>query len=227
MNRHGSAPKYSGEERVSSAGSNLLKRLFEAAKPAPKILSSEAIKNTQKAVVHEVKAQGSIFMSEMLGQVVGVELSAGKAHTISKKAEKENAKPEKAVMTQEHMEYFAEFKGQSEKDRPDEATMAIKQELSAILAELRNLKDSSDELENVFKDVVVDEVPEKPGIYHLTFFEGFLKLVIKMRDKVEDGVTYAKLFRGRRGEKSYSAMAKKGGTSFTMHQDRAVATQTG
>ena len=81
--------------------------------------------------------------------------------------------------------------------------------------------------ENVFKDVVVNEVPEKPGIYHLTFYEGFLKLVMRMRDKVEDGVVYAKLFRSRKGEKSYSSMAKKGGTSFTMHHDRAVATQTG
>jgi len=82
-------------------------------------------------------------------------------------------------------------------------------------------------LENVFKDVVIDTPPEKPGIYHLTFFEGFLKLVINMRDKVEDGVTFAKLFKGRKQERTYSSMAKKSGTSFTQHHDRAVATQTG
>ena len=130
-------------------------------------------------------------------------------------------------MNQEHLEYFSEFKRATEGKKTDEASMSIRQQLDAILAELRNLKNSSDELENVFKDVVVDEVPEKPGIYHLTFYEGFLKLVMRMRDKVEDGVVYAKLFRSRKGEKSYSSMAKKGGTSFTMHHDRAVATQTG
>ncbi len=74
---------------------------------------------------------------------------------------------------------------------------------------------------------MVDDIPDKPGIYHLTFYEGFLKLVIKMRDKVQDGVVYAKLYSGRKAEKGYQAMAKKGGTSFTQHIDRAVATQSG
>jgi hypothetical protein len=50
---------------------------------------------------------------------------------------------------------------------------------------------------------------------------------MKMRDKVQDGVVYAKLYSGRKAEKGYQAMAKKGGTSFTQHHDRAVATQTG
>jgi len=165
-----------------------------------------------------------------LGQIFGIELKPGKSHSLSKKAEShktEEKSSEKAALTAEHMAYFSEFKRETESKRVDEASISIKQQLDQILAELRNLKNSSDELENVFKDVVVDEVPEKPGIYHLTFYEGFLKLVLKMKDKVEDGVVFAKLFRSRKQERSYQSMAKKGGTSFTLHHDRSVATQTG
>lgn len=225
MTRHGSAPKFSGDERVRSEGNSLLKKLLEVTRPsAPKIVDKEAIKAAKKTVASEVKTEFNVALS----QIFGIELKPGKSHSLAKKSEEAAQKMEKkAVMTQEHMEYFSDFKRTTENKNQDEATIGIRQQLDSILAELRNLKNSSDELENVFKDVAIDTPPEKPGIYHLTFFEGFLKLVIKMRDNVQDGVTYAKLFRGRKQERSYAAMAKKGGTSFTLHHDRTPATQTG
>jgi hypothetical protein len=217
--------KYTGEERVRSDGGNLFKKFFENAKKPP-IINSEAIKSANKVVASEAKTE----LNVILNQVFGVELSIGKPVSLFKKEEQTSPSEkteEKAVVTAEHNQYFAEFKRNSESKKTNEDTVAIRQQLEMILAELRKLKDSSDELETVFKDVVIDEVPEKPGIYHLTFYEGFLKLVMKMRAKVQDGVVYAKLFKSRKQERSYHAMAKKGGTSFTMHQDRAVATQTG
>lgn len=216
--------KYTGEERVHSDGGNLFKKFFENAKK-PSIINTEVIKQANKAVAGEAKSEFNVAIN----QIFGVELSSGKS--VSLKNSTKELKPqegkEKAVTTIEHLDYFAEFKRNSESKGSTEDTALIKQQLEMILAELRKLKDSSDELETVFKDVVIDEVPEKPGIYHLTFYEGFLKLVMKMRDKVEDGVVYAKLFRSRKKERSYHAMAKKGGTSFTLHHDRSVATQTG
>lgn len=215
--------KYTGEERVHSDGGSLFKKFFEQAKK-PQLINTEAIKSANKVVANEAKTEFNVI----LNQVFGVELSAGKSVSISKKEDHpEEKKVEKPQNSAEHQEYFGEFKRNSESKKTNEDTVAIRQQLEMILAELRKLKDSSDELETVFKDVVIDEVPEKPGIYHLTFYEGFLKLVMKMRDKVEDGVIYAKLFKSRKQERSYHAMAKKGGTSFTMHHDRSVATQTG
>lgn len=226
MKGQGSTTKFTGEERVhSSDGSSLFKRLLEVTKK-PAIVNSEAIKTANKAVANEVKSEFNVAIS----QIFGIELKAGKTHKLSAMAEQAadiKPKAEKGVITAEHMSYFSEFKRTSEKKGNNEDTNAIREQLGAILAELRKLKDSSDELETVFKDVVIDEVPEKPGVYHLTFYEGFLKLVMKMRDRVEDGVVYAKLFRSRKAEKSYTSMAKKGGTSFTLHHDRNVATQTG
>lgn len=215
--------KYTGEERVHSDGGNLFKKFFESAKK-PQIINTESLKQANKVVASEAKTEFNV----VLNQILGVELSAGKSISLSQKKEAlDEKKQEKEVATVEHNQYFAEFKRNTESKKTNEDTVAIRQQLEMILSELRKLKDSSDELETVFKDVVIDEIPEKPGIYHLTFYEGFLKLVMKMRDKVEDGVIYAKLFKGRKRERTYHAMAKKRGTSFTMHQDRAVATQTG
>ncbi len=224
MAKQGGAPKYTGEERLRDATS-IFKKFFETAKK-PKIIDTEAISSAKKAVTGEAKTEFNVALT----QIFGIELTAGKSHSVGHKEEsrdKNHDKHKKAEMTAEHMQYYAEFKSTLEGRKTDETAITIRHQLDAILAELRNLKNSSDELENVFKDVVVDEVPQKPGIYHLTFYEGFLKLVMKMRDKVEDGVTYAKLYKGRKAEKGYQAMAKKGGTSFTQHHDRAVATQTG
>lgn len=225
MAKQGGAAKYTGEERLKDTAS-IFKKFFETAKK-PKLIDTEAISETKKAVASEAKTEFNVVIS----QIFGVELTAGKSHNVGheKKSSSHDNKEEhsKPEMTAEHMQYFAELRRTTEGRKTDETAISIRHQLDAILAELRNLKSSSDELENVFKDVVIDEAPQKPGIYHLTFYEGFLKLVMKMRDKVQDGVTYAKLFKSRKAEKSYHAMAKKGGTSFTQHHDRAVATQTG
>lgn len=228
MKAHSKAPNYTGEERVHPDGGSFLKKLSKIV-VKPTVFDSDAVSMAKKALASEAQSEINAFAN----QLFGVELTAGKPVRLSKKADEfaklQDSKEQsnKPQMTSEHMQYFAEFRRATEGKQADDTTLTIKHQLDSILAELRNLKNSSDELENVFKDVVVDEVPEKPGVYHLTFYEGFLKLVMKMRDRVEDGVVFAKLFKSRKGEKSYNAMAKKRGTSFTQHHDRAVATQTG
>ena len=224
MNRQAATPKYTGEERIQSTGSSFLKKIFESATKAPKIINTESLKSGNKSLFKEWNK-----VKEEAASQFGIELSAGKEHSISKQISplRHEKQIEKTPISQEFAEYAGEFKRQVEGNKGSSDQGAIEQQLGMILAELRKLKDSSDELENVFKDVVIDDVPEKPGIYHLTFFEGFLTMVLKMRDKVEDGVIFAKLFGSRKKEKSYASMAKKGGTSYTLHQDRSVATQTG
>lgn len=224
----GQAPKakYTGEERVHSDGGSWFKKIIEATRK-PSIIDSESIKKAQNVLAREAKSEFDVAIS----QLFGVEMKEGHAVSLSKKAENDTPVVERPVekpqMTAEHMDYFSSFKRSAERKEEDQNTTAIRQQIEAIQMQLRQLKDSSDELETVFKDVVIDTPPEKPGVYHLTFFEGFLKLVIKMKDKVEDGVIFAKLFKSRKAERSYHSMAKKAGTSYTLHHDRAVATQTG
>lgn len=203
MKRQGATPKYHGDERVRENSDSLLSRFLKT-KPVE---------------------------TEILSQILGVELKSGEETSLAKMSDKyaEKASGAKEQVKQSSREFFEYadkvIKTESRSDRED--TLQIKQQIEVILVELKKLKDSSEELATVFRDVVIDEVPEKPGAYHLTFFEGFLKLVIKMRSKVEDGVIFAKLFKSRKKEKGYAAMAKKGGTSYTLHHDRTPATQTG
>lgn len=223
MKKAGSTTKYSGEERLHEAP-DVIKKLFESA-TKPAIINKDAINETKKAIAEEAKNEFNVIVN----QVLGVELKSGQSVSLTEKSEEyaQKAEDKTPEITSEHLSYFSEFRRETEGRKTDETSVVIRNQLNAILAELKSLKSSSDELENVFKDVAIDAPPEKPGIYHLTFFEGFLKLVIKMKNKVEDGVTYAKLFRSRKQERSYHSMAKKQGTSFTLHHDRAVATQTG
>lgn len=223
MKKAGNTTKISGEERIHDA-TDMIKKLFEST-PKPNIVNKDVINEAKKVVVDEAKSE----FNTIVNQILGIELKAGQSVNVSEKSDNNTQREEEKTpeITNEHLTYFSEFRRESEGKKTDETSFVIRNQLNAILAELKSLKSSSDELENVFKDVAIDTPPEKPGIYHLTFFEGFLKLVIKMRNKVEDGVTYAKLFRSRKQEKSYHSMAKKQGTSFTLHHDRAVATQTG
>jgi hypothetical protein len=223
MKRQTTGSKYTGDERIRSSDSSWLKKILESSKGAPSIINKDSIKSVSKPLASEVKTELNVAIS----QIFGIELKAGTAVTLKKNQEESEKNDEKVEVIEAHREYFSEFKKDSESKKTSEDTIAIKQSLESILAELKNLKDSSDELETVFKDVTIDEVPEKPGVYHLTFYEGFLKLVLSVRDKIEDATIFAKLFKNRKREKSYAAMAKKGGTSFTLHHDRAVATQTG
>ena len=211
------APKNHGEERDRSGTDSLLSRLLNT---KPSLPSVDIIK--PEALANEAKQDLSIAVS----QIFGIELTSGSEHSLSKTADKYAEKQERTKPSQEFFDYAREFTETRSKSE-GESTIQIRQQIERILVELKNLKDSSEELATVFRDVAIDEVPEKPGVYHLTFFEGFLKLVIKMKDKVEDGVIFAKLFKSRKKEKSYASMAKKGGTAYTLHHDRTPATQTG
>ncbi len=220
MKRQGTTPKfkYTGEERVRSEGSDLLERFFKTAKTA-----TEA-----KKVVSGVQSEAKKSLETAAFQLFGVsrELKSGQEVKLQHDNEGKAPHEAKPQVTEAFLEYRASLsKPESRKDR--EAQTEISQQIEMVLAELRNLKESSDELNAAFKDVVVDEVPEKPGIYHLRFFEGFLKMIMKLREKVDDASIFAKLFRSRKQERRYSSMAKKSGTSFTLHHDRAVATQSG
>ena len=93
--------------------------------------------------------------------------------------------------------------------------------------EIKKLREEVKEVEHVVKDVDVDKVPERPGKYDLTVVEFIFVLVREARKKVADVSEYAGVFKSRKREKSYHSMAKKHGTSFSMHHDRAVATQSG
>lgn len=106
-------------------------------------------------------------------------------------------------------------------------TQEIAQKISEIQWELKRLVASSQQLAVEFKEVTMETVPAKPGVYHVNFFEWLLSLIKNIREKIEDSCVWLRAFQSKKAKRGYWAMFKKHGTSFGLSNERMVATQTG
>lgn len=99
--------------------------------------------------------------------------------------------------------------------------------LKEIMAEIKKLADSSKELQMQFKEVAVEQHAVKPGKYHKSFFSWFLSIIRTARMRVEDSGAWLAAMHSKKKSREYGAMSKKHGTSFTLNNERTVATQVG
>jgi hypothetical protein len=128
-----------------------------------------------------------------------------------------------------HQEYYQREVANIELKKVKEVEQSIKQQVEDIRSEIKALIKSSKQMEAVFKDVAatVDAPIEKPGSYHINFYNWVISAIRSARARIEEGVSWGKTMSNKRAEKQYAAMAKKHGTSFTLHHDRTPATQSG
>src|SRR3989344_5629978 len=103
----------------------------------------------------------------------------------------------------------------------------MKAQIDQIVFELKHLAKSSTILEAEFREVVVEQRIEKPGKYHVSFFEWMLSVVKSARMRVEDSGAWLALFKSKKKQRGYWQMFKKHGTSFGLSNERVVSTQTG
>lgn len=103
----------------------------------------------------------------------------------------------------------------------------IEAQLQEIMAEIKKLADSSRELQMQFREVAVEQYVATPGKYHKTFFSWLLSIVRAARMKVEDSGAWLAAMHSKKKARGYNEMAKKQGTSFTLNNERTVATQVG
>lgn len=106
-----------------------------------------------------------------------------------------------------------------------------KEQVKELQEEIKQLIDASQEMEAAFKQVSnqvsMGNMPEKPGKYHIGFFEWVLHVVKNARKRIESGSNWLSMFSNKKQQKQYWNMAKKHGTSFSLSQERSTATQTG
>jgi len=95
------------------------------------------------------------------------------------------------------------------------------------MTEIKKLADSSKELQMQFKEVAVEQHSKAPGKYHKSFFSWLLTVIRTARMKVEDSQSWLAALQSKKKSREYGAMAKKQGTSFTLNNERTVATQVG
>jgi hypothetical protein len=107
-------------------------------------------------------------------------------------------------------------------------TTLIKQKIAEltelIKKEIDFLKKDNSALLNEVKDVeklTLNDLPEKPGIYHIRFLEVVLNLIRHLRAKVGESRTWLDAMTSKRKKRGslFSARSKKSGTQYSLSQE--------
>lgn len=146
----------------------------------------------------------------------GEELNLKELH--EKKQEKAHVEP--------GLEYVREIVHAGERQISRE-NQEVEAQLREIMTEVKKLADSSKELQSQFKEVAVEQHAVTPGKYHKSFFTWMLLMIRIARQKVEDSGAWLAAMQSKKKSREYGAMAKKHGTTFTLNNERNVATQVG
>lgn len=111
-------------------------------------------------------------------------------------------------------------------------TTLIKQKIAEltdlIKKEIDFLKKDNSALLSEVKDVeklTLNDLPEKPGIYHVRFLEVVLNLIRHLRAKVGESKTWLEAMMSKRKKRGslFSARSKKSGTQYSLSQELQTA----
>ncbi len=152
----------------------------------------------------------------------GGEMHAGEEVDLDNLKKGEHAKPHVEAGNDYHRDIVhASERGASHENQE------IEIKLQEILIEIKQLANSSGELKEKVEIITIEQMGEDPGKYHLNFVEQVLAWIRDARMNVEDSLAWFHALRSKKAARQYGVMAKKGGTSFTLSNERTIATQTG
>ena len=109
-------------------------------------------------------------------------------------------------------------------DRREEP--GVKEKVAEVRAQLVGLAAT---IKKFNRDVerAVEEIPARPGIYHLNFLERLRGVIMILKQQIEDSGSWLALWSQRKQKKQYWGLYKKHGTSFGLSSERGVSTQAG
>ncbi len=154
------------------------------------------------------------------------ELIEGQEISLAELQEKKSEEKEEKREIDPGIEYSREIIHVSER-AVNRANQELEAQLQEIMAEIKKLIDSSKELQMQFKDVAVEQYAIKPGKYHKSFFSWLMSVIRAARMKVEDSSAWLAAMHSKKKSREYWTSAKKHGTSFSLSNERNVATQVG
>jgi len=104
----------------------------------------------------------------------------------------------------------------------------IKELSELIRKEIAMLKKSNEALLNEVTDIeniVVGQMPDKPGIYHVRFLEIVLSILRSLRAKVGESRTWMQALMSKKKKRGslFAVRSKKKGTQYSMSQELATA----
>lgn len=96
-----------------------------------------------------------------------------------------------------------------------------------LQAEIKKLAVATGELASEVKVAAMQE-EVNPGVYHLNFLQKLYQIIKSLRAQVQESSYCLSLWNKKsQMKKGYWNQFKKSGSSFSLHHDRAVATQAG
>ncbi len=109
-------------------------------------------------------------------------------------------------------------------DRREEA--GVKEKVAEVRAQLVGLAATIKKF-NREVERAVEDIPARPGVYHLNFLERLRGVIMILRQQIEDSSSWLALWSQRKQKKQYWGLYKKHGTSFGLSSERGVSTQAG
>jgi hypothetical protein len=100
----------------------------------------------------------------------------------------------------------------------------ISELINLIKQEVQLLKKAESALANEVKDIeklTIEQLPDKPGVYHLRFLEIILSLLRDIRKKVSESKTWLEALMTKKKKRGsiFAARAKKMGTQYSLSQE--------
>ncbi|MBI2033384.1 MAG: hypothetical protein HYT10_02865 [Candidatus Levybacteria bacterium] len=194
----------------------------------------EAFREIGSEITKAGKNAAKDSFSDMWDQLLGLDtsersqksgdLKEGEAIDFSKK--KVSEQKEKTPDFLPAIDYRREvIHAETQLSRKDKQEMQA--QIEQILVELKRIVTASAELEVEHKDLVVEQRIEKPGKYHLSFFQWMLTVVRSARMRIEDSAAWLQAFKSKKAKQGYWKQFKDKGTSFSLNNERSLATQAG
>lgn len=150
----------------------------------------------------------------------------GKEEYLNLLQEKKSEEKEEKRRIEPGINYLREISHVAER-AANRDNQELEMQLREIMAEIKKLVDNSKELQMQFREVAIEQRVAAPRRYHKSFFSWLLSIIRTARMKVEDSGAWLAAMHSKKKSREYGAMAKKHGTSFSLSNERNVATQVG
>ena len=138
----------------------------------------------------------------------------------SKNSQEEEKTLQKRVERIQQVHYQEQVVFNQKNEQTQNQIKSIQEELKGLASSVKNLDKEIDK--------AIEQIPVKPGIYHVNFLEKVRQSIFLLKKRVEDASTWLEAFNQKSAKKhGYWNQFKKSGTQWSLSNERNVATSVG
>lgn len=203
----------SQKQKTAQTRQNILESLKDLGDSTAKSIGSDVLKPKD-------------FLNQVLGftpnEKYSGEISPGEAVEIK---DVYSGKREEDIRTRNQISLERKLL-EEEKIQVEKKTNELKIQLHALIEEVKQLADNTQELGEEVKIASIS-APVEPGVYHVIFFEKLLEFIKSFRKKVEDASNWLHSINKRAQKKNYWSSYKKYGAKFLLSGEHYLTRNAG